>query len=384
MVNAQSVDQLRARALSFPTAAPEADATLRWAHTDVVTVEVAAGGLTGFGWSYTTPAAAEVVRSVLAPEVLGEDPSSPPRLWDRMQRACRDLGTRGIAMAAIGAVDVALWDLRAQQLDVPLVDVWGARRDAVPVYGSGGFVSMTYGELDDQVSEWLLAGCRGVKLKIGEDWGSNVARDMERVARVTALVGGDARVMVDAGGGYSRSQALAVGRDLDVLGVDWFEEPVSSEDLYGLEQVRGSLGCDVVAGRHVAELTDARFVCRAVDGLQLDLSRCGGFTGWRRCAAYAHAEHVPVSAHGAPALHLPLALSDDKVRHLEWFADHVQVESLMLCGAPNVDRGRLGPVPGQRAGHGYRLADVEEYAVEPAAESPGPPMTVVPPHRPGE
>lgn len=370
MTPATVVDEVQAQALSFPTPAPESDGTLTWDHTDVVTVEVRSGEHTGLGWSYTAPAAVEVVRSVLAPEILGQDTSSPERLWERMHRAARNLGTRGMVMAAMSAVDVALWDLRSRELQLSLVDLWGARRESVPAYGSGGFTSMTTAALDEQVAGWLGAGCDSVKLKIGQDWGHNVSRDLERVARVTARVGDDAEVMVDANGGYSRSQALRVGQDLDLLGVTWFEEPVTSDDKKGLAHLRGLLGCEVAAGEYIAEIADARLMCDVVDCVQLDVTRCGGFTGWRRCAEYAHASHTSVSAHCAPALHLPLALCDDAVRHVEWFSDHVALEAKMLQGAPTVDDGRLAYNRRPEFGHGYRLKDVSDFLVDGMPGSP--------------
>lgn len=365
MSSATVVDRIEVRALSFPTPAPESDGTLTWDHTGVVTVEASAGSHVGLGWSYTSPAAVELIRAVLAPEVLGEEASSPARLWERMHRACRNLGTRGVVMAAISAMDIALWDLRSKDLHLPLADLWGAQRDSVPVYGSGGFTSMSADQLDEQVDGWLAAGCSGVKLKIGEDWGRNVARDLDRVARVATRVRDHAQVMVDANGAYSRGQAMQVGQDLDLLGVTWFEEPVSSEDLRGLGQLRDVLGSEVAAGEYICEIADARLMCDAVDCVQLDVTRCGGYTGWRRCAAYAHAANVPVSAHCAPALHLPLAISDGAVRHIEWFSDHVALESQLVDGAPLVRGGRLTTARAPSAGHGYQLKeDVSRFAAD--------------------
>lgn len=358
------VDQVEVRALSFATSAPESDGTLTWDHTDVVVVETHAGADVGLGWSYTSPAAVEIIRSVLAPEVLGEEASSPGRLWERMHRACRNFGTRGVVMAAISAMDIALWDLRSKELRVPLADLWGACRESVPIYGSGGFTSMSELQLDEQVETWLSAGCPALKLKIGEDWGRNVTRDLDRVARVMARVRGDADVMVDANGAYSRSQAMQVGQDLDLLGVRWFEEPVSSDDLRGLGELSDALNCDVAAGDYIAEVSDARSMCEAVDCVQLDVTRCGGYTGWRRCAAYAHAVHVPVSAHGAPALHLPLAIADHDVRHVEWFSDHVAVEDELVEGVPVLGHGQLSSARPAAWGHGYRLKDVSRFAVD--------------------
>lgn len=368
MTPAAPVDQLEVRALSFPTPAPESDGTLTWDHTSVVTVEARAGSRVGLGWSYTSPAAAEIIRSVLAAEVVGQDPSSPARLWERMHRACRNLGTRGVVMAAISAVDVALWDLRSKQLDLPLADLWGAQRTSVPVYGSGGFTSLSTDQLDEQVEGWLRAGCSAVKLKIGENWGCNVARDLDRVARVVARVHDAAEVMADADGAYSRSEAMRVGQDLDLLGVRWFEEPVSSEDLRGLGQLRDALNCEVAAGEYIWELSDASSMCDAVNCVQLDVTRCGGFTGWRRCASYAHAAHVPVSAHCAPALHLPLGIADDALRNIEWFSDHVAVEDQLVEGAPVVRDGRIASGRPSTPGHGYQLKDVSRFVVDGSAE----------------
>ncbi|WP_158607562.1 enolase C-terminal domain-like protein [Flexivirga caeni] len=365
------VDQVDVHALVFPTPEPESDGTLTWDHTGVVVVEVHAGDHTGLGWTYTSPAAAELVRSVLAPQVVGQNPASPSRLWERMRRACRDLGTRGIVMAAISAVDIALWDVRGKSLGLPITELWGTHRESVPVYGSGGFTSMSLDQLDAQVDEWLAVGCPAVKIKIGENAGHDVARDRVRVARVVTRVRGAAQVMVDADGAYSRGQALRVGQDLDILGVTWFEEPVSGEDMRGLAQLRGVLGLDVAAGEHIAEVSDARSMCDAVDCVQLDVTRCGGFTGWRRCAAYARAAHVPVSANCAPALHLPLGMADDHLRHVEWFSDHVAVEAQLLEGAPVVRDGRLTASRPAAPGHGYRLKDVSRFAVDGASTGQG-------------
>jgi L-alanine-DL-glutamate epimerase-like enolase superfamily enzyme len=177
--------------------------------------------------------------------------------------------------------------------------------------------------------------------------------------------------MVDANGGYSRSQALRIGQELDMLGVIWFEEPVTSDDAEGLGHLRNLLGCEVAAGEYIAEIADARPMCEVVDCLQLDVTRCGGFTGWRRCAAYAHASHTPVSAHCAPALHLPLALADDRVRHIEWFSDHVALEAKLLDGAPTVGKGRMAYPQSPDAGHGYQLKDVSDFAVDGPASGAG-------------
>jgi L-alanine-DL-glutamate epimerase-like enolase superfamily enzyme len=272
-----------------------------------------------------------------------------------MQIAGRNLGTRGLYAQALSAADIAMWDLKARLLDRSLADLFGPVRDRVPVYGSGGFTTYDDTRLADQVAQWQAAGCTAMKIKIGESWGGNVARDLERVSRLRELAGDDAELMVDANGGYSPGQARRVGRILDELGVSWFEEPVSSDDTPTLGLLRNALGCDIAAGEYVSDVRDAGRLTPVVDCLQLDVTRCGGYTGWLRCAALAAAAGLQVSGHCAPSLHAPVAAALPELRHVEWFADHARLEPLLADGTPGVVDGAL--LPSGSPGHGMTLAD---------------------------
>lgn len=338
----------------FPTPEPESDGTLEWDSTTAVVVTARAGNKTGLGWTYSTAATAEIVRDHLAPAITGRDVNDVTACWTAMHRACRNLGTRGVAMHAISAVDVALWDLKARLLDLPLSEMFGRCRDEVPVYGSGGFTSMSDDQLAEQIDGWRSAGCTAMKIKIGEQWGTNVERDLRRVEQLRRSAGQGVALMVDANGGYHRGQARRVGEQLDQLGVVWFEEPVSSDDVAGLTALRAALSCDIAAGEYVADLADAQLLMDAVDCLQLDATRCGGYTGFLRAAAAAAAHSLPVSAHCAPALHLPVAAAVRALMHVEWFADHARLEPMLLDGVPPVRNGAM-PVRTDRAGHGYEL-----------------------------
>jgi L-alanine-DL-glutamate epimerase-like enolase superfamily enzyme len=168
-------------------------------------------------------------------------------------------------------------------------------------------------------------------------------------------------LMVDANGGYTRGQARRVGRQLDDLGVTWFEEPVSSDDLAGLAVLRDALSCDVAAGEYVSEVDEASRLCGAVDCLQLDVTRCGGYTGWLRCAAAAQAHQLDVSGHCAPSLHAVVAAAVPNLRHVEWFVDHARLEPLLVEGAPSVHAGALHP-DARAHGHGMTLSGrAEQY-----------------------
>jgi L-alanine-DL-glutamate epimerase-like enolase superfamily enzyme len=358
----RGIDGVDAAVYSFSTPEPESDGTLDWNGTTAVVVTVHAGGKHGLGWTYSTGGAAAIVRDHLAHAVANRDADDITGCWTAMHRACRNLGTRGVVMQAISAVDVALWDVKAKLLGVPLTRLLGRCRDRVPMYGSGGFTSMTDDQLAEQVERWQAAGCTAMKIKIGEAWGGCEERDLDRVALLGKLAGPDAQLMVDANGAYRPGQARRVGARLDELGVVWFEEPVSSDDLAGLSTLRSALRCDIAAGEYIAELTDARLVVDAVDCLQLDATRCGGYTGFLRAAAIAQAAQRDVSAHCAPALHLPVAAAIPHLRHVEWFADHARLEPKLLDGVPDVASGSM-PVVTDRHGHGYRLREGLQPAV---------------------
>lgn len=339
-------------AYTVPTEHPESDGTLAWTSTTVVVVRISAGGHTGLGWSYTSAATGHVIAETLAPVLVGSTAGDIPYLWRAMHRACRNLGTKGLIMHAISAVDIALWDLAGHAAGSAAADLLGRCALDVPAYGSGGFTSMTDAQLDDQVADWKAAGCASMKIKIGQDWGSSVERDLARVGRLRDLAGSEVQLMADANGGYTAGQARRVGAELDDIGVVWFEEPVSSDDLQGLASVRVAVRCDVAAGEYIADSYDAQAMCGAVDCLQLDATRCGGYTGWRACAAVAAARNLQVSAHCGAALHAHVAASAPNLRHVEWFADHARVDALLFDGVPPVAGGRL---PASRAAHGHGM-----------------------------
>jgi L-alanine-DL-glutamate epimerase-like enolase superfamily enzyme len=374
-MRAARVDAVETAVYRFPTPEPESDGTLTWDATTAVTVTVHAAGMVGLGWTYSTAAAAAVVRDHLAPAVTGQDADDITACWRDMHRACRNFGTRGIAMQAISAVDIALWDLKAQLHERPLHRLFGRARDNVPVYGSGGFTSLTDGQLGGQVESWRQAGCAAMKIKIGERWGECPDRDIERVAMLQRFAGPSVELMVDANGAYQLGQARRVGTRLDELGVVWFEEPVSSDDVSGLAELRAVLDCDVAAGEYVADLADARALVDAVDCLQLDATRCGGYTGFLRAAALAQAHQRAVSAHCAPAVHLPVAAAVANLRHVEWFADHAALEPQLVSGVVEVRDGAM-PLVDDHSGHGYRLNDeAAGYLVGPVEFADRPPAS---------
>ena len=351
----RSIKRIDVDVYTVDTPGPEADATLGWDATTAVVVRAHARDAVGLGWTYSSAAAAAVITELLGPVVTGRDSFDVTGAAEAMHRSGRNVGTRGLVMQAQSAVDIALWDLKAKLRDEPLSSMFGAARAAVPIYGSGGFTTLDDSELSEQVGLWRSLGCTAMKIKIGQDWGSDTVRDLHRVRRLRQLAGDGVALMVDANGGYSRAQARRVGAVLDDLGVVWFEEPVSSDDVEGLALVRGAVRADVAAGEYVSDLYDARRLAPVVDCLQLDATRCGGYTGWLAAASIAAAHNLEVSAHCAPALHAPVAAAITNIRHIEYFIDHTRLEPKLFTGLPTAAGGLLTPDT-TRPGHGMSLA----------------------------
>ena len=351
--------------LTVPTDAPEADGTLAWDATTMVLVTVQAGSERGIGWTYGAAAARWVVADQLAPVVVGRSALDVAGAAEAMARTVRNIGRAGVAATAISAVDTALWDMKARLLGCPLVGLLGRWREAVPVYGSGGFTSYTERQLDEQLTGWVERdGIPRVKIKIGEDWGGSERRDLDRVALARRVVGPDTELYVDANGAYRTGQAVRVAAGLAGHGVTWFEEPVSSQDPAGLASVRAQVQPDVAAGEYSWSLADsARLIgAGAVDCLQLDVTRCGGITGFLAGAALAAGASLDVSAHCAPNLHAHLGAAVPNLRHIEYFHDHQRIERMFFDGALDLAGGMLRPDPARPGlGMELRTADAEPF-----------------------
>jgi L-alanine-DL-glutamate epimerase-like enolase superfamily enzyme len=349
----------------IPTDAPEADGTLTWDATTMVLVTVHAGDSCGLGWSYTSAAAQTVIHEMLAGVVVGRNAFDVAGAAEAMARQVRNIGRPGVAAMAISAVDIALWDLKARLLGQSLAGLLGRAREDVPVYGSGGFTTYDDTRTRQQLSEWVeKERIPRVKIKIGESWGGNERRDLARAELAREIIGEDTELYVDANGGYSAGQAVRVADELSAIGVTWFEEPVSSQDLAGLAVVRRQVRPDVAAGEYSWSLADsARLIdADAVDCLQLDVTRCGGITEFLRGAALAAAHNLQVSGHCAPNLHAHVGAAVPNLRHVEYFHDHQRIEQLFFDGTLDPSGGSMRPDE-DRPGHGMalRAADTERY-----------------------
>ncbi len=357
------ITESRVSVYTIPTHGLESDATLEWTSTTIVIVEACAGRATGLGYTYGDKAIATLIADMLLPLIRGRSAMDVGGNWNAMTRAIRNQGRPGISSMAIAAVDAALWDLKARLLQVPLVTLLGAVRDAVPVYGSGGFTSYTMEQLQRQLAGWVGRGIAAVKMKVARE----PHEDDARVRMAREAIGPATALFVDANGGYDAGQALAHADAFAQSDVTWFEEPVSSDDLEGLRLVRNHApaGMDIAAGEYGYDLYYFRRMldAGAVDVIQADATRCAGITGFMQIAALCDAYNMPLSAHTAPALHVHPCCAASRVRHVEYFHDHERIERILFDGVVEPVNGMLQPDL-SRAGFGFELkrADASRYA----------------------
>jgi L-alanine-DL-glutamate epimerase-like enolase superfamily enzyme len=356
------IERVTARAFTVPTDGPESDGTLEWDSTTLVVVTVRGGGETGLGYGYGPPAVARVVTGELADVLAGRDPLDVLAAWTAMRAALRNAGQAGIGAIAVSVVDIALHDLRARLLGIPLVQALGRVRERIEGYGSGGFCTYGPDRVAEQLGGWAAGGLRRVKMKVGRD----PAADVERLRAARDAIGDAVELMVDANGAFTATAALAAAADYAARDVGWLEEPVSSDDLDGLRRLRAATGAmSIAAGEYCWSPLDAQRLLdgRAVDVLQLDVTRCSGITGTLQADVLADAHHVATSLHCAPAIAAHVGCAMPAALHLEDFHDHQRIEAMLFDHVPAREGHDLLPDPA-RPGHGLRLREDEAARFE--------------------
>ncbi len=364
MLSETKITNANVRAFTVPTDAPEADGTFAWKRTTIVMVELASGKTKALGYTYADTSTAKLASTLLDELVKGRDAFAHGAILNAMYMRVRNLGTTGISMMAISAIDNALWDLRARLLGLPLVNLLGRVRDGIALYGSGGFTSYDDRQLSQQLGGWAEQGFTKVKMKIG----THPEDDLRRVRVARKAIGDSVQLFVDANGAYSVMEAIAFAQEFAQTGVRWFEEPVSSDDLAGLRQMRERApgGMDIAAGEYgyTAWYFRQMLEAQAVSVLQADATRCGGISGFLDAASLCWAAHRPLSSHCAPSLHLHVCCAVPRAVHMEYFHDHQRIERMFFDGYCEPQNGVMRPDL-SRPGCGLTLreSDVAQYAV---------------------
>lgn len=278
-------------------------------------------GLVGDAYiSAFSPRRARAARELLdelAEVLVGSDASDTASAWLRMWESCRLIGHSGLSAFAISAVDTALWDLKAKARGSPLHALLGSRRSQLPAYASDGCWLEEATLVAAQAERFASEGFSAVKMRFGRH---DPESDLRALQAVRLAVGDAVQILVDVNQGWDADRARTYGTRLPDLGVRWLEEPLVSEDVEGLSELRRTLPLDIVAGENAYMPAGARELIerRAVSVLNPDLQRIGGVTGWCRTQALAEERGVPLTAHLFPEVSVHLLAASDRNGPLEW------------------------------------------------------------------
>ena len=286
----------------------------------IVEIETA-DGIVGWGECYGPSAVAKAyLETQFAPRIIGRDAFDVEVIWEDLYNRIKDYGGRGMATSALSGIDIALWDIIGRSCGKPIHKlIGGAYRTEVTAYATGlYFIDMDrlIEEAVEEANEFVGSGFVAIKMKIGL---GSPKLDIERVAAVRKAIGDDVRLMVDANHCFTVPQAIRIGRELEKLNVEWFEEPISPEDIDGYVEVTRSLDMAVAGGEN--EFTRWGFrdlvVRKAMDIIQPDVCAAGGISECRKIATLASAHGVECIPHAwgsaiglAATLHFLAALPD--------------------------------------------------------------------------
>ena len=347
------ITRVEAFALRYPLREPIRDATHDLAVFELAVVRITTDdGLVGHGFSPAMHGGAELIarltRTMLTPILLGRDPFHVRGLWDEMFWLTQILGRAGANRLAMGAVDIALWDLMSRSLGVPLWKLLGGSGvERVPLYSTNaGWLSFTQDEMIEKMHRVLAQGFHGVKMKIGSP---DPRADMRRVAAVREAIGPDTPLMVDINIHWDLSTALRYGPVLDTFNIDWLEEPMNQHDVKGHAQLQALMRAPLLVGENLTSLSLFRdyFEQKALRLAQPDVTRLGGITRWLDVASMARANNIRV----VPAcwdtmqvsIHLAAATPEVHImEHLDWsmdvFEERLQIEDgwLRVPNGPGV------------------------------------------------
>jgi L-talarate/galactarate dehydratase len=281
-------------------------------------------GHEGLGFSYSKRAGGPgqfAHAREIAPALVGEDPSDIGKLWDKLCWAGASVGRSGLATQAIGAFDVALWDLKAKRAGLSLAKLLGSYRDSVRCYNtSGGFLHTPTEQLLVNAAASRERGIGGIKLKVGQPDG---ALDLRRVEAVRRHLGEAVPIMVDANQQWDRPTAQRMCRALEQFDLVWIEESPDAYDHEGHAALAQAFDTPIATGEMLTSAAEHADLIRhrAADYLMPDGPRVGGITPFLKIAAQAEQAGLMLAPHFAMELHIHLAAAYPRepwVEHFEW------------------------------------------------------------------
>ena len=322
---------LRVASCYLPLATPISDAKVLTGRQKAMT-EIAilfaeietTGGHKGLGFSYSKRAGGPgqfAHAKEIAPALIGEDPNDIAKIWDKLCWAGASVGRSGLATQAIGAFDVALWDLKAKRAGLPLAKLLGAHRDSVRCYNtSGGFLHTPLDQLLVNASASIKRGIGGIKLKVGQP---DRALDLRRVEAVRKHLGEEVPLMVDANQQWDRPTAQRMCRIFEPFNLVWIEEPLDAYDHEGHAALAAQFDTPIATGEMLTSAAEHWDLIRhrAADYLMPDAPRLGGITPFMKVAALADHAGLMLGPHFAMELHVHLGAAYPRepwVEHFDW------------------------------------------------------------------
>jgi L-alanine-DL-glutamate epimerase-like enolase superfamily enzyme len=253
-------------------------------------------GIEGFGFGF---GATDLIMNTIKPVIIGRDPMFYEDNWREMYGACSMYNRKGYAILGLSSVDIALWDLRGKMLNMPIHKMLGGSKRRFPMYYTCGWTSFT---LDELVEESVLSvnkGYKGIKICVGVDAGTNIREDVRRIAAVRKAVGDDVEIFTDANGMWDASLAIRFAKMAEEYDLAWLEEPVIADDVPGLIKVRNHTSIPIAAGGSEYLRYGVRdfLAANAIDFIQPDVCKAGGFTEYQKISAYAQAWNKRVAPH---------------------------------------------------------------------------------------
>lgn len=299
------------------------DHTLVKVHTDE---DIVGWGHTfGYGSAKIT---SQVVRDILQPFLLDEDPMDNERLWETMYYGTQQFGRKGLVVRAISAVDIALWDIKGQYAGLPLHKLLGAHRDKVEVYVSGGYYRRGEGleELQEEMETWAERGFRGVKMRVGM---LSIEDDMERVRVAREAMGDEAYLMLDAEYLWEdANEAITAIKHFETFNPYWIEGPTSLNKIQTHRRIRRATSTPLATGGQ--EYTRWGFFEwfreEAIDIVQADVIVVGGITEWLKVAHIADAFELRLAPHANWNLHSHLVAATPNALFVEYFDPEAEIK----------------------------------------------------------
>jgi L-alanine-DL-glutamate epimerase-like enolase superfamily enzyme len=328
---ADRIAWLRLSSCYLPLAMPISDAKVLTGRQKPMT-EIAmlfaeirtAHGHEGLGFSYSKRAGGPgqfAHAKEIAPALLGEDPNDIGKLWNKLCWAGASVGRSGLATQAIGAFDVALYDLKAKRAGLSLAKLLGSYRDSVACYNtSGGFLHTPLDQLLVNAAASIERGIGGIKLKVGQP---DRALDIRRVEAVRKHLGDHVPLMVDANQQWDRPTAQRMCRIFEQFNLVWIEEPLDAYDHEGHAALAAQFDTPIATGEMLTSALEHGELIRhrAADYLMPDAPRVGGITPFLKIAAQAEQAGLMLGPHFAMELHVHLAAAyptEPWVEHFDW------------------------------------------------------------------